>query len=139
LAHRILVVDDEPMVCALVSRALTDEGYQVTAASDGQVALAIARAANPEFNLIVTNSWIPGLSGSELIARLRQDFPKIPILHIDDLSRHKSGEFHHDVTMLYKPFSVGALRKAVGDLLAGGGEEDGDYGEGATSSANAGS
>jgi CheY-like chemotaxis protein len=118
LARRILVVDDEPMVRALVSRVLTDDGYEVTAASDGQAAVAIGRSAEPEFDLVVTNTWIPGLSGWELIDRLRQDFPKTPILHIQDLSRPKSGESRQGVTSLYKPFSVGALRQAVQQVLA---------------------
>jgi CheY-like chemotaxis protein len=119
LAPRILVVDDEPMVCALVSRALTDDGYQVTATHDGRAALEMARTAEPEFDLIVTNTWMPGLSGSELIERLRQDFPEVPILHLDDLTRPKSGEPREDVTTLYKPFSVDALRQAVRQLLSG--------------------
>lgn len=106
------------MVRALVSRALTDDGYQVTATHDGQTALEMARTAEPEFDLIVTNTRMPGLSGSELIARLRRDFPKIPILHIDDITRPKPGESHPDVTTLYKPFSIGALRQAVRELLA---------------------
>jgi CheY-like chemotaxis protein len=117
LAPHILVVDDEPMVCALVLRALTDDGYQLTAEHDGQAALALARRAEPQFNLIVTNSWMPGLSGSELIERLRRDFPKIPVLHIDDLTRRKSDQPREDVTTLYKPFSVGALQQAVRRLL----------------------
>jgi DNA-binding response OmpR family regulator len=107
------------MVRALVSRALTDDGYQVTATHDGQAALEMAQRAEPKFDLIVTNTWIPSLSGSELIARLRQDFPKVPILHIDDLTRHESGESRHDVATLYKPFSIRALREAVRNLLAG--------------------
>jgi CheY-like chemotaxis protein len=97
---------------------LTDEGYQVTAASDGLAALAIARSAQPEFDLVVTNTWMAGLSGSELIDRLREDFPEVPILHIEDLTRPKSGESRQDVTSLYTPFSVGALRLAVQQLLA---------------------
>jgi CheY-like chemotaxis protein len=94
-----------------------DDGYQVTAEHDGQASLEIARRAEPQFDLIVTNTWMSGLSGSELIARLRQDFPTIPILHIDDLTRSKSAEPRQDVTTLYKPFSVGALRLAVRRLL----------------------
>jgi DNA-binding response OmpR family regulator len=118
LAPHILVVDDEPMVRALVSRALTDDGYQVTAMHDGKAALEMARTVEPEFDLIVTNTWLAGLSGLELITLLRQEFPKTPILHIQDLTRPRSGEPRQDVTTLYKPFSIGALRQAVRELLA---------------------
>jgi DNA-binding response OmpR family regulator len=120
LAPRILVVDDEPMVCRLITRALRDEGYEVTAVSNGRAALEAAQTAEPGFDLVVTNTWMRGLSGAELISRLRVDFPTVPILHIDDLPGHKtSAGFPQDVSTLYKPFSVTALREAVGELLKG--------------------
>jgi CheY-like chemotaxis protein len=114
---RILVVDDEPMVCALVSRALIDDGHVVTAEHDARAALEFARAAVPQFDLIITNTWMPGVSGSELIARLRPDFPTVPILHLDDITRPKSGERPEDATTPYKPFNIGTLREAVRELL----------------------
>jgi DNA-binding response OmpR family regulator len=107
------------MVCLLIARALRDEGYEVTAVASGRAALEIAQTAQPAFDLIVTNTWMRGVSGAELISRLRVDFPTVPILHVDDLGRHKTAaEFREDVATLYKPFSISALRKAVGDLLA---------------------
>jgi CheY-like chemotaxis protein len=45
MASRILVVDDEPMVRALIARALTDEGYEVRAVANGHAALDAARGA----------------------------------------------------------------------------------------------
>jgi CheY-like chemotaxis protein len=117
---RILVVDDEPMVRALIARALSDAGYEVVAVADGQAALDAARGAEVEFDLIVTNNYMPGLNGPELIARVRQDFPSLPILHIDDISRKRLDQgLPGDVPTVYKPFSVATLRKAVQELLAG--------------------
>ena len=118
VAPRILVVDDEPMVCLLIARVLKDEGYEVTAVSNGRAGLEAARTAQPGFDLVVTNTWMRGLSGAELIARLRLDFPAVPILHVDDLPRHKTAaEFREDVTTLYKPFRISALKTAVAELL----------------------
>jgi DNA-binding response OmpR family regulator len=119
VAPRILVVDDEPMVARLITRALTDEGYDVTALSDGERGLEAAREASPPFDLVVTNTWLPGLSGAELIDRLREHFPATPILHVDDVARHKTPADSPDVPTLYKPFSIAALRDAVRKLLAG--------------------
>jgi DNA-binding response OmpR family regulator len=113
------------MVCLLITRALKDEGYEVTAVSDGRAGLEAARTAQPAFDLVVTNTWMRGLSGSELIARLRLDFPAVPILHIDDLGSHTtSAQFREEVATLYKPFSISALRKAVAELLAPTEQED---------------
>lgn len=118
MAARILVVDDEPMVRALIFRALTDEGYEVVAVANGRAALDAARGAEIQFDLIVTNSYMPGLAGPELIARVRQDFPELPILHIDDISRRRvTKDLPDDVPTVYKPFSIATLREAVRRLL----------------------
>ena len=118
MAPRILVVDDEPMVRALIARALSDEGYEVVAVADGRAALDAARGAEVGFDLIVTNNYMPGLNGAELINRIRQDFPSLPILHIDDISRRGADKsFPEDVPTVYKPFSVATLREAVRKLL----------------------
>lgn len=118
MAPRILVVDDEPMVRALIVRALTDEGYEVVAVANGRAALDAAQGAEIQFDLIVTNSYMPGLASPELIARVRQDFPELPILHIDDISRRRvAKDLPDDVPTVYKPFSIATLREAVRKLL----------------------
>lgn len=107
------------MVRALITRALADDGFEVVAVADGRAALDAARTAEAEFDLIVTNSYMPGLSGPELIARVRQDFPTLPILHVDDVSRRgRVKELPSDVPTIYKPFSIAALRAAVRGLLS---------------------
>lgn len=120
MAPRILVVDDEPMVRALIARVLSDEGYEVVSVANGRAALEVARATDGAFDLIVTNNYMPGLNGAELVARVREDFPTLPILHIDDITRRKSArEVPDDVPTVYKPFRVATLREAVRKLLAG--------------------
>jgi CheY-like chemotaxis protein len=118
MPSRILVVDDEPMVRALIARALTDEGYEVVAVANGKAALDAAQGAEAEFDLIITNNYMPGLNGAELIARVREDFPILPILHIDDITRRGGiPPLPADIPTIYKPFSIAALRTAVAELL----------------------
>jgi hypothetical protein len=51
---------------------------------------------------------------------VREDFPTLPILHIDDITHRKSAhEITDDVPTVYKPFKVATLREAVRQLLAG--------------------
>lgn len=121
MASRILVVDDEPMVRALIARVLTDEGYEVVAVANGQAALDAARGAGVGFDLIITNNYMPGLSGPELIAQVRKDFPDIPILHVDDITRRgRIPPLPSDIPTIYKPFSIAALKAAVlGQLRQG--------------------
>lgn len=118
MASRILVVDDEPMVRALIARALTDEGYEVVAVANGRAALDAAQGAEVSFDMIITNSYMPGLTGAELVARVRQDFPDLPILHVDDIGRRdRLGHLPEDIPTIYKPFSIASLRDAVQRLL----------------------
>ena len=120
MPSRILVVDDEPMVRALIARALSDQGYRVVSVANGRAALEVARAADGAFDLIVTNNYMPGLNGAELIARVREDFPDLPILHIDDITRKRvRQELPDDVPTVYKPFSIATLCEAVRKQLAG--------------------
>jgi CheY-like chemotaxis protein len=117
---RILVVDDEPMARALIVRVLTEEGCQVVGVANGQAALVAGRTAQEGFDLIVTNSWTAGLSGSEIISRLQQDFPSTPILHIDDLpcaDRASDAFVSPRDSVTFRPFSLRALKQAARQLL----------------------
>ena len=69
--ERILVVDDEPDIVALVVYHLAKEGYRVSSASNGTDALSAARRERPA--LIVLDLMLPGLSGFEVLEQLRAD------------------------------------------------------------------
>ncbi len=68
--HRILVVDDEPDITALVAYHLAKEGYRVTTAANGTDALRSAREERPD--LVVLDLMLPGLSGYDVLAELRR-------------------------------------------------------------------
>jgi two-component system, cell cycle sensor histidine kinase and response regulator CckA len=111
-----LVVDDEPAVRELLIRALELAGYDVVAVRDGEAGLAAARGADLPYDLVVTNSYMPGLSGEQLIGHLRKLYPGLPILHLDDLA-HPIGPNAESVPTLYRPFSIDALLEAVARCL----------------------
>lgn len=68
---RILVVDDEPEIVALVAYHLAKSGYRVSTASSGQDALELARRDRP--SLIVLDLMLPGISGFDVLEQLRAD------------------------------------------------------------------
>jgi DNA-binding response OmpR family regulator len=113
---RILIVDDEPAVRALVMRALQEAGYEAVAVKDGEAGLEAARSAGVPYDLVVTNNYMPSMTGEQLIGHLRGLFPTLPILHLDDLS-HPLGPHAQMVTTLYKPFSITTLLEAVATVL----------------------
>ncbi len=69
-AHRILVVDDEKDITALVAYHLARAGYRVSTAANGTEALKAARDERPD--LIVLDLMLPGLSGYDVLAELRK-------------------------------------------------------------------
>ena len=72
-AHRILVVDDEPDITALVAYHLAKEGYRVTTAGTGADALRSAREERPD--MVVLDLMLPGHSGFDVLATLRRAGP----------------------------------------------------------------
>ncbi len=71
IADRILVVDDEPEIVALVAYHLAKAGYRVSTAASGQDALDMARRERPA--LIVLDLMLPGMSGFDVLEQVRSD------------------------------------------------------------------
>lgn len=69
MTHRILVVDDEPDITALVAYHLAKAGYRVSTASSGAEALKAASEEKPD--VVVLDLMLPGLSGYDVLAELR--------------------------------------------------------------------
>jgi DNA-binding response OmpR family regulator len=79
---RILVVDDEPMVRDTLAQVLTDEGYMVDIAVDGEDALDCVHAARPD--AILLDLMMPGMNGRQFLQALRTDpdpaYQHVPVL-----------------------------------------------------------
>lgn len=71
IADRILVVDDEPEIVALVAYHLAKAGYRVSTAASGQDALDMAHRERPA--LIVLDLMLPGMSGFDVLEHVRSD------------------------------------------------------------------
>jgi PAS domain S-box-containing protein len=76
----LLVVEDEPALLDLLEHALTQNGYRVLAAPDGQRALELYRASTEPVALVLTDMAMPHLDGAGLIRALHALDPELPIL-----------------------------------------------------------
>ena len=70
MSHRILVVDDEPDITALVAYHLAKAGYRVSTAANGPDALKAAREERPD--IVILDVMLPGASGYDVLAELRR-------------------------------------------------------------------
>ncbi|HLC03761.1 MAG TPA: ATP-binding protein [Anaerolineales bacterium] len=118
----ILVVDDNSEICRFLDESvLTPAGYIVRSVGDGMSAFTLAREIEP--NLVITDNQMPGLTGIDLIRRLRQDMPQLPVILITaDGSESLAVEALRAgaVDYLTKPFEAELLLAAVGRALAEG-------------------
>src|SRR5215510_9566013 len=75
---RILVIDDDPAVCATVEAVLARAGHAITLAKDGHAGTAAFAAG--AFDLVILDLFMPGMDGIETIRTLRARTPQLPIL-----------------------------------------------------------
>ncbi|MDD3814172.1 MAG: response regulator [Desulfocapsaceae bacterium] len=112
-SERILIVDDEPMLVRIFQRILEDYGYAVTGTTDSREALNKVREAPQQYDLIVSDQTMPGLSGSELAKAVLEIAPAMPIIICTG---------HSAVTSEEDTSAVGIkkylLKPVVGDTLA---------------------
>lgn len=104
---RVLVVDDEPVLAELVSMALRYEGWDITTAGDGATAIALARENAPD--VAVLDVMLPDMSGLEVLARLREQIPGLPLLLLtakDSVEDRIAGLTAGGDDYVTKPFSL---------------------------------
>jgi DNA-binding NtrC family response regulator len=115
----LLLVDDEDGVRSVVARFLTRRGWTVVEADNAEDGLRLA--AGGTFAAIVSDLHLPGVTGGELIRKLREQNPGRPIVVITgdpecDAAREALG--HGARRCLRKPFAFGELESAVREALA---------------------
>jgi CheY-like chemotaxis protein len=112
--RRILVVDDEPLVCDAVKMMLDFDGHEVQTAGSGKDALALLDKT--QFDLVITDFEMPGMKGDELAAAIKARSPKQPVVMITAYAEmlQASGNPLTGVDlMVSKPFLLENLREAI--------------------------
>ena len=116
--HRILVVDDEPMMRHLNTKMLTDAGYHVDAAEDGAVAWNTLQAKS--YDLLITDNNMPKVSGVELIEKVRAAGMALPVIMAtgslpqEDLTRTPHLK---PAAILVKPYTLAEFLGTVSSVL----------------------
>lgn len=76
--YRILVVDDDEDILLLLSTWLGNEGFEVLTVSSGEEALSRLQTVHP--NLVITDLFMGGMSGMELLSTIHRDSPLLPVI-----------------------------------------------------------
>ena len=115
---RILIVDDDPEMRALLLDVLRNEGYDVGEAKDGTEAVLALRARR--FDLILMDKNMPGPSGLDLFPGFRRVCPQSPIIMMTafgDVPSYMEAIEKGAVEFLFKPFRMEELKAAIAKAL----------------------
>ncbi|MGH9466120.1 MAG: response regulator transcription factor [Terriglobales bacterium] len=94
---RILLVDDDPALAGLYADLLSAHGYEVHIARGGFEALADLRRSLPD--VVISDLTMPGMSGLELLAVLRQRFPMLPLVALSGGEELESDALVADIAL----------------------------------------
>jgi DNA-binding NtrC family response regulator len=111
---RLLLVDDETALVNLLKKYLERCGLQVESCTDPRAALQLVEADPESFSLLVTDLTLPGMSGDELIERVRAIRPRLPVIVASGYPYQTRAQ---GVEFLQKPFLPRMLVEAIGRIL----------------------
>lgn len=121
--ERVLVVEDDPDVRTLAVALLSDLGYQVSEARDGETALALVKR-DGHFDLLLSDVVLSGgMTGRQVAEALCEIIPGLSVLYMSGYTANAvvhHGRLDPGVTLLHKPFRKIDLARAVRKVLDGG-------------------
>jgi PAS domain S-box-containing protein len=116
----ILLVEDQKEVRQLALSVLKSGGYRVIEAASGDEALQLCRNRSGRIDLVITDMVMPGMSGTELVERLKAFYPTTPVLFMSGFSRDSSVESAAAESSWFfipKPFAIQAFKLKVREIL----------------------
>ncbi|MBD3343770.1 MAG: response regulator [Chitinivibrionales bacterium] len=119
-AERILFIDDEQVIVDLAAEVLTELGYCVTATTNNQKALNLFRGNPRDFDLVITDQTMPGMTGGEIakeVLLLRPDMPVILCTGFSETLSKEQAKAIGIAEYIMKPFEPTAIGKIVRDIL----------------------
>jgi CheY-like chemotaxis protein len=112
--RRILVVDDEPLVCQSVQLLLEGDGYVIDGAKSGAEALALFEPG--KFDMIFTDYFMPEMKGDQLAAAIKRLSPRQPVVMLTAFPEKLQSSdcpLGGVDSFICKPFEVETLRSAI--------------------------
>lgn len=78
MPKKILIIDDEPEICKMVTETLFDAGYAASFALNGPDGLALIKKDLP--SLVILDIGLPGMDGVEVLRLIREEHPALPVV-----------------------------------------------------------
>ncbi len=117
---RILVVEDEQEITAIVSMIIDRQGHTVRVAVDAEAALGLLENGAGPFDLVITDVMLPGMNGVQLSRHVLQRHPETKFLFMSGYSTEaiaQYGSFDEAANFIAKPFRIDAFLNKVQEML----------------------
>ncbi|PCD77159.1 response regulator transcription factor [Pseudothioclava arenosa] len=119
--HHVLLIEDEPNIAEAIRFILKRAGWEVSIRSDGAQALSAVEDLRPD--VLILDLMLPGLSGIEILSRLRarSDFADLPVLMLTARGQSRDREAAQRAgatAFLSKPFANSELCEMLGRIVA---------------------
>lgn len=118
---QVLVVDDDPLVSMGTVAMLEDLGYRTIEVSSGRKALTVLDSGAP-VDIVITDQAMPGMTGIELVAKIREQRPDMPIILATGWADLPENAMP-DLFRLSKPYRQEELARAINRVLSERGQE----------------
>lgn len=116
MSHRIVVIDDDAEVLALLGKVLVRAGHEVLSASTGEAGLSLI--AEHEVHCVVVDKLLPHMGGLEVVAEVRRRWAHIPVVLVTAHPEPFNLGAERPEVVLAKPFkSLGAVEDAVREAI----------------------
>jgi signal transduction histidine kinase/ActR/RegA family two-component response regulator len=115
-SETILVAEDDHAVRSSVAHLLTQTGYRVLLARDGEQAIRLARAHNSDIDLLISDVVMPGLCGCDTARQVQKLHPETKVLFISGYPA-QARTAAAGAKLLFKPFSRAVLAERVREVL----------------------
>jgi CheY-like chemotaxis protein len=126
IVPRVLVVDDDPMVCVAIEVCLQRQGFEVTVADGGEAGMRALESESADFDVMLIDVFMPHMRGFESIRMFHERMPGIPIIAMSGYAFANTERAPDFLRMtielgatccLRKPFTPNALLTIVNECL----------------------
>jgi CheY-like chemotaxis protein len=110
---KVLVVEDVALIRLAAVDMVEQLGFPVAEAHDGEAALALIES-DPDIRILFTDLGLPGMHGSELVAKARRLRPDLKVVIASGYAREAGDQAEDGIVQLVKPYDLNQLRLALG-------------------------